>query len=134
MFIASSYPFWGVFWTILIVGAWVLYIWIAIMILIDVFRREDLSGWSKAAWVIAVIVLEWIGALIYLIFNHRGMSDRRHKQEQAAQAQFGEYVRQTVGTGGAANEIDTAKRLLDSGTIDQAEFDSIKAKALAVAA
>ena len=67
MFIASSYPFWGVFWTILIVGAWVLYIWIAIMILIDVFRRDDLSGWGKAGWVIAVIVLEWIGALIYLI-------------------------------------------------------------------
>jgi uncharacterized membrane protein YcjF (UPF0283 family) len=130
---ASSYPFWSVFWTILIVCAWIVYVWIAITVLIDVFRRDDLSGWGKAAWVVAVIVLEWIGVLIYLILNHRGMSERRHKQEHAAQAQFDEYVRATAGASGPASEIETASRLLDSGAIDQAEFDAIKAKALAVA-
>ena len=134
MLIASSYPFWDVFWTILIFCAWVVYIWIAIMVLIDVFRRDDLSGWAKAAWVVAVIVLEWIGALIYLIVNHIGMSERRSRQERAAQAEVDAYVRGVAGTGGPASEIDTAKRLLDSGAIDQAEFDSIKAKALSATA
>jgi hypothetical protein len=118
----------------LLVFAWIVYVWVAIVCLIDVFRRDDLSGWAKAAWVVAVVVLEWIGVLLYLIVNHRGMSERRHKRDQAAQAQFDEYVRTTAGTGGPAAEIDTAKGLLDSGAISQEEFDSIKAKALTPAA
>jgi len=133
MLIASSFPFWDVFWTILIFFAWVVYIWIAIIVLIDVFGRDDLSGWAKAGWVVVVVVLEWIGALIYLAVNHVGMSERRGKQERAAQAQIDGYVRDVAGTRGPAAEIDIAKRLLDSGAIDQAEFDSIKAKALSAA-
>jgi hypothetical protein len=133
MLIASSYPFWDVFWTILIFFAWVVYVWIAIIVLIDVFGRDDLSGWAKAGWVVVVIVLEWIGALIYLVVNHVGMSERRGKQERAAQAQMEGYVRDIARTSGPAAEIDAAKRLLDSGAIDQAEFDSIKAKALSAA-
>jgi Short C-terminal domain len=73
-----------------------------------------------------VIVLEWLGALIYLIINHRGMSERRTAHAHAAD----DHVRTAAGTGGAASEIEKAKQLLDSGVIDQAEFDSIKAKAL----
>ena len=133
MLIASSFPFWDVFWTILIFFAWVVYIWIAIIVLIDVFGRDDLSGWAKAGWVVVVVVLEWIGALIYLAVNQVGMSERRGKQERAAQAQIDGYVRDVAGTRGPAAEIDIAKRLLDSGAIDQAEFDSIKAKALSAA-
>jgi len=131
MIIASSYPFLNIFWTMLLVFAWIIYIWIAITVLIDVFRRDDLSGWGKAGWTIVVIVLEWIGVLIYLIINHSGMNERRTAHERAAQTQFDDYVRTTAGTGGAASEIDKAKQLLDSGAIDQAEFDAIKAKALA---
>jgi len=133
MVIASSYPFWDVFWTILIFFAWVVYVWIAIMVLIDVFHRDDLSGWGKAGWVVVVIVLEWIGALIYLVINHVGMSERRRKEERVAQAQIEGYVRDVAGPSGPAAEIDAAKRLLDSGAIDKDEFDSIKAKALSAA-
>jgi hypothetical protein len=120
-----------VFWDILIIMAWVIFIWIAITCLIDVFRRNDISGWGKAAWVILIVILPWIGVLVYLIANHDGMAERRMKDVQTQQAQFDDYVRKTAGSGGAANEIAQAKQLLDSGAITQAEFDSIKAKALA---
>ena len=127
---ASSYPFLKVLWDILIIFAWILFIWIAISAFSDLFRRRDISGWAKAAWVVLIVVLPWIGVLAYLIFNHDGMAERSQKQAQAVQAQFDEYVREAAGTGGPASEIDTARKLLDSGTISQAEFDAIKAKAL----
>jgi len=96
----------------------------------DIFRRRDISGWGKAAWVVLIVILPWIGVLIYLIANHDGMAERSEKQSRAAQAQFDDYVRQAAGKGGPANEIDTAKKLLDAGTISQAEFDAIKSRAL----
>lgn len=127
---ATNYPFLNVFWTILIFFAWVIFIWIAITVFIDLFRRHDISGWAKAAWVIFVVVLPWIGVLAYLIFNHDGMAERSNKEAAATQAQVDQYIRQTAGTGGPASEIDTAKRLLEAGDITQAEFEAIKAKAL----
>jgi Short C-terminal domain/Phospholipase_D-nuclease N-terminal len=131
---ASSYPFLNVLWDILIIFAWILFIWIAIVVFTDIFRRRDIGGWGKAGWVILIVILPWIGVLIYLIANHDGMAERTEKQNQAAQAQLDQYVRQTAGTGGPAAEIETAKKLLDSGAITQAEFDAIKAKALGSAA
>jgi Phospholipase_D-nuclease N-terminal/Short C-terminal domain len=125
-----SYPFQGIFWDILIFFAWVIFIWIAITALIDVFRRQDISGGRKALWVVFIVVLPWIGVLTYLIVNHAEMAERRAKESQAAQSQFDQYIRRAAGTGGPASEIEKAKQLLDNGTITQAEFDAIKAKAL----
>src|SRR5215471_16471946 len=118
---ASSYPFLNILWTTLIFFAWVIFIWIAITVLIDVFRRHDISGWAKAAWVIFVVILPWIGVLVYLIVNHDGMNERRIKDAQTAQKQMDDYVRRTAasGGGGAAAEIEKAKALLDSGAITQ---------------
>ncbi len=127
---ASNYPFLNIFWTILIFFAWVAWIWIAITVLIDLFRRRDIGGWAKALWVVFVIVLPFIGVLAYLLFYHDGMAERSGKEAAASQAQFDDYVRKTAGTGGAASEIEKAKQLLDSGAINQAEFDALKAKAL----
>jgi hypothetical protein len=129
--IAASYPFLSVLWDILIFFAWVIFIWIAITVLIDVFRRHDISGWGKAGWVVFVVILPWIGVLTYLIVNHTGMAERRAQDTKAAQAQFDQRVRQAAETGGPASEIAKAKQLLDDGTITQAEYDAIKAKALA---
>jgi len=129
--VAASYPFLDILWDILIVFAWVIFIWIAITVLIDVFRRHDISGWAKAAWVVFVVILPWIGVLAYLIFNHSGMADRSAKEADTAQAQVDEYVRQTAGSGGPASEIEKAKQLLENGAITQQEFESLKAKALA---
>ena len=124
---ASSYPFLNVLWDILIFCAWLLYIWFAVAVLIDVFRRRDLSGWAKAAWVAFVVLIPWIGVLTYLIVNSDGMAERRTREAQASQEQFD---RRTAGSDGAATQIEKAKQLLDQGTITQAEFDRIKAKAL----
>ena len=128
--IATSYPFLDILWTTLIFFAWVIFIWIAITVLIDVFRRHDLSGWGKAGWTIFIVLLPWIGVLVYLIVNHGGMTERRVQDVQASQAQFDQAVRQAAGSGGAAGEIERAKSLLDNGTITQQEFDALKAKAL----
>ena len=109
---------------------WVIWIWIVITVLIDVFRRDDIGGWAKAAWVIFVVILPWLGVLVYLIVEHDGMRERSLKQTQAQKQAFDEYVRDTAG-GGSAAEIAHAKELLDSGTITQEEFEAIKARALA---
>jgi len=127
---ATSYPFLDIFWTMLIFFAWLIWIWIAITVLIDLFRRHDISGWGKAAWVIFVIVLPFLGVLCYLIAYHTGMAERGQKQADASQAQFDDYVKKAAGSD-SATQIAKAKELLDSGTINQAEFDAIKAKAVA---
>ena len=127
---ASNYPFLNIFWTILIFFSWVVWIWFAVTVLIDLFGRHDLSGWAKAAWVVFVIVFPFLGVLSYLIVNHAGMAERRNKDVAASQAQFDDYVRKAAGTGGPASEIEKAKRLLDDGTITQEEFDAIKARVL----
>jgi hypothetical protein len=130
--IASGYPFFHILWSMLIFFAWVIFIWIAITVLIDVFRRNDLSGWGKAGWTIVVVLIPWLGVLMYLLINHEGMAERRYRDAAASQAQFDDYVRQTAGSGGgAAAEIEKAKALLDNGTITQSEYDALKAKALA---
>ena len=129
---AADYPFMDVLWTMIIFFAWVVWIWMMIAILGDVFRRRDLSGWGKAGWTVFLIVLPFLGVLAYLIANHDGMADRNVKQAQVARAEFDDYVKTVAKNGGgAAAEIETAKGLLDSGAINQAEFEAIKAKALA---
>ena len=132
MVFAADYPFLDVFWTMIIFFCWVVWIWMMIAILTDVFRRRDTSGWGKAGWTVFLIVLPFLGALIYLIAQGKGMAERNIHQAQAQQAQMDDYVR-SVATdgGGAAAEIEKAKSLLDSGAITQAEFDTIKQKALA---
>jgi hypothetical protein len=130
MLITASYSFLDVFWDILIIFAWILWIWVAIVAFSDIFRRRDLSGWAKAAWVVLIVILPWIGVLIYVLVNHDGMAERNERQARAAQSQLDEHVRQAAGTAGPAGEIETAKKLLDSGTITQDEFDAIKTKAL----
>ncbi len=127
--LAADYPFLDVLWTMFIFFLFVIWIWILITVFVDIFRRKDTSGFSKAAWIIFVIVLPYLGVLIYLIANHDGMADRNLAQIQAQKAATDDYIR-SVG-GGAAGEIEKAKGLLDSGAITQAEFDAIKAKALA---
>jgi Short C-terminal domain/Phospholipase_D-nuclease N-terminal len=129
--IAADYPFLNILWSMIIFFLWVAWIWILILILSDVFRRRDISGWVKALWVFFLIVLPFLGVLIYLIAESDGMAQRRAEDEQGQRAQMDDYVRSVAGSGGAAAEIDKAKQLLDSGAINQAEFEALKAKAMA---
>jgi hypothetical protein len=128
MLIAADYPFLDVLWTMILFFAWVAWIWIVISVLTDVFRRADIGGWGKAGWVVFVIVLPFLGVLVYLIAQHDGMRERSEKDARAQKAAFDAYVRDAAG--GSAAEIAKAKELLDAGTITQAEFDAIKAKAV----
>ena len=133
MVLAADYPFLDVFWTMILFFCWVAWIWLLIMILSDVFRR-DMSGWGKAAWCVFLIFLPFLGAFIYLIADGKGMTERRVHDVQASQANFDDYVRTVAsegGSGGSAGEIERAKGLLDSGAITQDEFEKLKAKALA---
>jgi Phospholipase_D-nuclease N-terminal/Short C-terminal domain len=127
----ANYNFASFLWDMLLVFAFVIWFWLLITVFSDIFRRHDSSGFGKALWIIFVIILPYFGVLIYLIVNHDGMTERSMQQAQAQQAQMDQYVKSVAGSGGAAAEIEKAKGLLDSGAISQAEFDSIKAKALA---
>ena len=126
-----AYTFGQAMWTMFIFFTWILFFWLLFTVFGDLFRRTDIGGWGKAGWTIFVICLPFLGILIYLIANGHGMGERSMKQAQAAQAQMDAHVRAAAGSGGGVEQIAQAKQLLDSGVITQAEFDGIKAKALA---
>ena len=129
--LAADYPFLDILWTMFIFFLFIIWIWILITVFADIFRRKDIGGGMKALWIIFVILLPYLGVLIYLIANHDGMADRNIAQMQKQQQATDAYIQSVAGSGGAAAEIEKAKGLLDSGAITQAEFDAIKAKALA---
>ena len=131
MLLAADYPFLDILWTMLIFFLWIAWFWILITVFADIFRRHDTSGFGKVLWLIFVILVPFLGVFVYLIANHDGMTKRNIERMQSQQSQMDDYVRSVAGSGGgAAAEIEKAKGLLDSGAITQAEFDSIKAKAL----
>jgi ABC-type multidrug transport system fused ATPase/permease subunit len=130
--LASSYPFLNVFWTMCIFFLFFIWIMILFRVFGDIFRRHDIGGGAKTLWVIFVIILPFLGVLIYLLTQNEGMTQRAMERAQGQQAQMDSYVQSVAGSGGgAAGEIERAKGLLDSGAITQAEFEAIKAKALA---
>jgi len=134
MVFAADYPFMDVLWTMILFFTWVLWIWMMVAILGDVFRRRDISGWGKAAWTVFLIVVPFLGALVYLIAHHDGMANRNLERARVVQADVDDHIRSVAHNGGgdgAAAEIEKAKALLDSGAIDQDEFTALKAKALA---
>jgi putative oligomerization/nucleic acid binding protein/phospholipase D-like protein len=131
MLVASSYPFLDVFWTMLIFFLWVAWFIILFRVIGDIFRRHDIGGGAKVLWLIFVILLPFLGVFIYLIAESKGMDERSMERTKASQQQLDDYVRETASSSGAVAEIDKAKQLLDNGAITQAEFDAIKAKALA---
>ncbi|TML48668.1 MAG: hypothetical protein E6G20_04530 [Actinobacteria bacterium] len=129
MLIAASYPFLDVFWTMFIFFLFFIWIMILFRVFGDIFRRHDIGGGAKTLWVIFVIILPFLGVLIYVLTQNEGMTQRAMERAQEQQGEMDSYVRSVAG--GAAGEIERAKSLLDSGAITQAEFDAIKAKALA---
>ncbi len=124
------------FWDVLLWSFW-FFIWIAALMvwfrcLFDLFGDSTLSGWGKAGWSILLIFVPWLGALIYLIARGRSMTERQMKAIAEQQAAQQEYIQQVAGKSASpASQIADAKALLDSGAINQTEFDSLKAKAMA---
>ncbi|OMC05245.1 hypothetical protein A5733_20025 [Mycobacterium sp. NS-7484] len=121
---------WDFLWHFLIIFAWIAYLLVLFQILTDLFWRDHkTSGWVKAVWVVFLIVFPWLTALVYLIARGKGMSERAQAAAVAAKRETDDYIRQAAGRS-PAQEIADAKALLDAGTITQAEFDGLKAKAL----
>jgi hypothetical protein len=132
MVLAADYPFLDIFWTMILFFAWGIWFWMVVVILSDVFRRADLSGWAKAGWAVLLIVFPFIGMLAYVIRNGTDMTRRRDEARTAvSRADFSGYAGTVAADGGSAGEIRRAKELLDSGAITQQEFEQLKAKALA---
>jgi ABC-type Fe3+ transport system permease subunit len=127
----ADYTFFDFFWSTLVFFLWIMWFWLLWMIWTDIFRRRDIGGGGKALWLIFTIVLPFLGTFVYLITQNDEMTKRSLERANAEREQFNDYVRETAGGGGAAAEIAKAKALLDSGAITQAEFDGLKAKALA---
>ena len=121
--------FWDLIWWFLAVFIFFAYIMALFSIISDLFRDHKLNGWWKAVWIIFLIFVPFLTLLVYLIARGPGMAERNQKEVAQAQQAADSYIKQVAGTS-PSDEIAKAKGLLDAGTITQAEYDSIKAKAL----
>jgi ABC-type multidrug transport system fused ATPase/permease subunit len=130
--IVADVSFADIFWSML--EFFFLFIWILILFHVfgDLFRDHSLSGGAKTLWVLFLVFLPFLAVFVYLIARGHGMAERAAARQQRAQQQFDGYVREVAATGDASppEQIAKAKELLDAGTIDQSEFDRLKAKAL----
>jgi hypothetical protein len=129
--VVAAYPFFDVLWTMCVFFLWILWFFLLFKVFSDVFRRDDLSGWGKTGWIVFTIVLPYLGVFVYMISQHDGMQQRTGERDRNRMLGFEEDERRTLAEGGPAAEIHRAKRLLDAGAITHAEFDELKAKALA---
>ena len=126
--------FWDIIWWFLMIFVFISYLFVLVAIIGDLFRDHKLNGWWKAVWVIFLLFFPIVTALVYLIARGRGMGERSQAQAKQLQEAQSEYIKSVAGAGAAtspADEIAKARALLDAGTIDQAEYDALKAKALA---
>ena len=126
--------FWDIIWWFLTIFIFISYLFVLFAIIGDLFRDHKLNGWWKAVWIVFLLFFPIITALVYLIARGRGMGERSQAQAKQLQEAQSEYIKSVAGAGAAASpsdEIAKARALLDAGTIDQAEYDALKAKALA---
>ena len=127
---SSSYPLLNLFWTMLEFFLWVVWIWLLIWVFIDIFRSRDLSGWAKALWVLFVVILPFLGVLVYLIARGTNMHERAERQAAQQDQARRAYIQQAAGTG-TADQLAKLADLRDRGVISAEEFEREKAKALA---
>ena len=130
--LAYDYPLLGFFWSMLILFIWIAWIFLLIRVFADIFRDHEMGGFAKALWCIFVIVVPFLGVLVYLIANGHGMAERDMKNAQAQQQAMDQYIRSTAGSSAsAADELSKLAALRDAGTITDAEFTAQKSKLLA---
>ncbi len=119
--------FWLLVWTYFLVA----FVVVLFRIIGDLFRDRDLSGWMKAVWVIALLVLPLLSAIVYLFARGEGMATRQMQAARRTQGAADQHIQAVAGPANSAQQIASAKSLLDAGTITQAEFERLKAKAMA---
>jgi type VI protein secretion system component VasK len=123
--------FWDFFWLLVWTFFFVMYLMVLFQIIGDLFRDKDLSGWWKALWIIFLIIFPFLAAIVYLIARGRGMAERQTGEMRKAQAATDQYIQSVATRSNPADQIASAKSLLDSGAITQQEFEQLKQKALA---
>ena len=128
--LAYTYPLLDFLWTLVEIFLFVIWIWLAVMVFVDIFRSHDMGGVAKALWVLFIIILPFIGILVYLIARGGGMHERAANQAAREQKAFDSYIRQTAGSSGSADELAKLADLKDKGVITDAEFDAQKARIL----
>lgn len=129
--LAYDYPLLGVFWTMMWWFLWIAWIVLLFRVIGDIFRSDDIGGFAKAMWSLFVIILPWLGVLVYLIARGRSMSSRDYQQAQASEAAFRSYVQEAAGSGGgSADELTKLADLRDRGVLSEDEFQQQKAKLL----
>jgi hypothetical protein len=133
--LATNYPILDIFLTTLYFFIFIIWLWLLFMVFIDIFRSHDLHGWAKALWVIGIIIMPYLGVLVYLIFRGSGMHERAAQQAALQQKAFDQYVKQTAGTPGAttADQLSKLAELKTKGVLTDAEFEAEKSKLLASA-
>jgi hypothetical protein len=133
--LATNYPILDIFLTTLYFFIFIIWLWLLFMVFIDIFRSHDLHGWAKALWVIGIIIMPYLGVLVYLIFRGSGMHDRAAKQAALQQKAFDQYVKQAAGSPGAstADQLSKLAGLKSQGLLTDAEFEAEKSKVLASA-
>ena len=131
MVVASEWGTGQVFWSMLWFFMWFIWIWLLIIVFSDIFRSHDLSGWGKALWSIFVIVLPYLGVFVYLIARGKKMGEHAAEAAQAQDAAMRQYVQSAAGTSSPAEELTKLADLKARGVIDDAEFERLKANALA---
>jgi type VI protein secretion system component VasK len=124
--------FWDWFWLLVWTFVFVMYLMVLFQIIADLFRDKDLSGWWKALWIIFLIIFPFLAAFIYLIARGRSMAERQAGEMRQAQVATDQYIKSVASQASSpADQIASAKSLLDSGAITQQEYEQLKAKALA---
>ncbi len=131
MTLAYNYPILDLIWTMFMFFVFILWIWLLIAVFMDIFRSHDLGGWAKAIWVFFIIILPFLGVLVYLIARGGKMHERAAEQAAQQQKAFDAYVKQTAGTGSTADDLAKLADLKSQGVITDAEFEAQKAKILA---
>jgi hypothetical protein len=130
--IAYSFPLFGIFISLLFLFIWVVWLVLLFRVVSDIFRSEDLGGWGKAAWLIFVIALPYLGVLVYTIARGAGMGQRDLERMRASEAAMQDYIRSTVaGSSGTADELAKLADLQAKGVLSDTEFQAQKAKLLA---
>ena len=131
--LASSYPILDIFLTTLYFFIFIIWLWLLFMVFIDIFRSHDLKGWAKALWVIGIIIMPYLGVLLYLIFRGGKMHERAAQQAAQQQKAFDQYVKEAAGTPGesSADQLHKLADLKSQGVLTDAEFEAQKAKILA---
>ena len=129
--VGERMSFWDIIWFIIVSFAFIAYLMVLFNVVIDLFRDHSTSGGVKAIWIVGLVLVPMLTAIVYVVTRGKGMAERQMAAQNQIVAAQDAYIKSVAGTTSAADQIAQAKALLDAGTITEAEFGALKAKALA---